>query len=85
MAYGPQAMAKKFPAHPANPHRLCWGCDKYCPATSMVCGNGSERTQHPVELFGDDWQEWAEAQAGAAEPVPAEAALPALAADPSSG
>jgi hypothetical protein len=24
----------------------------------MACGNGSERTQHPVELFGDDWQEW---------------------------
>jgi hypothetical protein len=21
----------------------------------MVCGNGSDRTQHPVELFGDDW------------------------------
>jgi hypothetical protein len=21
----------------------------------MLCGNGSERTQHPVELFGDDW------------------------------
>lgn len=21
----------------------------------MACGNGSERTQHPMELFGDDW------------------------------
>jgi hypothetical protein len=21
----------------------------------MSCGNGSDRTQHPVELFGDDW------------------------------
>ena len=51
-------MAKKFPIHPSNPERVCWGCDKYCPADSMACGNGSERTQHPAELFGDDWQEW---------------------------
>jgi hypothetical protein len=21
----------------------------------MICGNGSDRTQHPVELFGEDW------------------------------
>lgn len=51
-------MAKKFPLHPKHPERLCWGCDKYCPADSLACGNGSERTQHPVELFGDDWFEW---------------------------
>jgi hypothetical protein len=24
----------------------------------MNCGNGSDRTQHPVELFGDDWFEF---------------------------
>lgn len=24
----------------------------------MACGNGSERTPHPAELFGDDWAEW---------------------------
>jgi hypothetical protein len=48
-------MAKRFPIHPAHPERNCWGCDKYCPADSMACGNGSDRTQHPVELFGDDW------------------------------
>ena len=48
-------MAKRFPIHPAHPERNCWGCDKYCPAGSMVCGNGSDRTQHPMELFGDDW------------------------------
>ena len=49
-------MAKKiFPLIPAHPERTCWGCDKYCPAHSMVCGNGSERTQHPVELFGEEW------------------------------
>lgn len=51
-------MAKKFPIHPVNPERVCWGCDKYCPADSLACGNGSERTQHPVELFGTDWQTW---------------------------
>ncbi|KAF7600703.1 MAG: hypothetical protein CGU28_08485 [Candidatus Dactylopiibacterium carminicum] len=51
-------MAKKFPIHPAHPERICWGCDKYCPAGSMACGNGSERTPHPVETFGDDWFEW---------------------------
>jgi len=48
-------MVKKFPLHPTNPQRICWGCDKYCPADDMACGNGSSRTQHPVELFGDDW------------------------------
>lgn len=51
-------MAKKFPIHPEHPERLCWGCDKYCAADSLLCGNGSERTQHPVELFGDDWLTW---------------------------
>lgn len=52
------AMAKKFPIIPLNPHRICWGCDKYCSADSMACGNGSVRTQHPVELFGEDWESW---------------------------
>jgi hypothetical protein len=47
---------KKFPDNPSNPHRICWGCDKYCPADSMQCGNGSDRTQHPAELFGEDWR-----------------------------
>ncbi len=49
---------KKFPVHPANPERICWGCDLYCAADSMKCGNGSERTQHPFELFGEDWRDW---------------------------
>ena len=48
-------MAKKFPIKPQHPERLCWGCDRYCAADSMLCGNGSERTQPPVEVFGDDW------------------------------
>ena len=51
-------MAKKFPIHPQHPERICWGSDKYCPADSMVCGNGSVATPHPSELFGDDWMSW---------------------------
>jgi hypothetical protein len=51
-------MTKRFPAHPAHPERNCWGCDRYCARDSLVCGNGAERTQHPVELFGEDWLEW---------------------------
>ena len=51
-------MAKKFPIHPKNPEKICWGCDQYCPAGSLMCGNGTDRTQHPAELFGDDWYEW---------------------------
>jgi hypothetical protein len=48
----------KVPLHPKHPERICWGCDKYCPADSLACGNGTIRTQHPAELFGEDWQEW---------------------------
>jgi hypothetical protein len=61
--------AKKFPRHPPHPHRNCWGCDRYCAAASMACGNGSVRTAHPIELFGDDWDQWP----GAGKP-PADAA-----------
>ena len=50
----------KLPVHPKNPDRICWGCDKFCPAESLACGNGTIRTQHPAELFGDDWLDWAE-------------------------
>ncbi|MCB8748706.1 DUF3079 domain-containing protein [Rhodoferax sp. U2-2l] len=49
-------MAKIFPIHPANPHRICWGCDQYCSVDAMGCSN--ERSPHPSELFGDDWQAW---------------------------
>ena len=35
-----------------------WGCDLYCPANDMRCGNGSDRTPHPAELFGEDWDQW---------------------------
>jgi len=51
-------MSKKFPDHPKNPERICWGCDAYCAASDMRCGNGSDRTPHPAELFGDDWRHW---------------------------
>lgn len=51
-------MAKKFPILPKHPERNCWGCDRYCPATDLACGNGSVRAQHPVELFGTDWESW---------------------------
>jgi hypothetical protein len=64
-------MAKPFPVKPANPHRICWGFDKYCPADSMACGNGSDRTQHPVELSGEDWMDW---EVGQPPPRPVEPA-----------
>ena len=69
-------MAKKFPILPSHPERICWGCDKYCPADSMACGNGSDRTPHLAELFGPDWMDW---QPGAepAAPNPAPAPRPA--------
>lgn len=53
-------MAKKFPLHPANPERICWGCDQFCAITAMACAN--ERSAHPSELFGDDWLAWGEQQ-----------------------
>lgn len=46
---------KKWPLNPAHPERVCWGCEKLCPAGDLACGNGTERTQHPSELFGPDW------------------------------
>lgn len=33
----------------------------------MACGNGSDRTQHPEELFGADWAEWVPPTEGGAE------------------
>lgn len=59
-------MARKFPDSPAHPERTCWGCDRYCAASAMLCGNGSERTQHPAELFGPDWRDWGDSRAVAA-------------------
>lgn len=50
----------RIPLRPKTPERICWGCDKHCPDTDLACGNGTIRTPHPVELFGDDWYEWVE-------------------------
>ena len=50
---------RTFPLNPVHPERVCWGCDKFCPAQDLSCGNGSERTMHPCELFGSDWVDWA--------------------------
>ncbi len=68
---------RRFPLHPAHPERICWGCHRYCPADAMRCGNGSERTQHPAELLGDDWMDFGlDARADAALTGPAPAAPP---------
>jgi hypothetical protein len=45
----------KTPIRPGHPERICWGCERFCPADDMRCGNGTDRTQHPVEIWGDDW------------------------------
>lgn len=51
---------KKLALLPAHPERVCWGCERHCPWNDLACGNGSERTMHPVELFGEDWYEWSQ-------------------------
>jgi hypothetical protein len=48
---------KKGISNPAHPERVCWGCDRYCAADDLACGNGSIRTQHPAELLGTDWND----------------------------
>ena len=48
----------RLPVQPSYPERICWCCDKYCPADDLACGNGTIRTLHPAELFGADWVEW---------------------------
>ena len=52
-----------LPLRPLHPERICWGCDKYCQADDLGCANGTIRTPHPCELFGDDWYEWSMARA----------------------
>ena len=58
----------KVPLRPSNPERICWGCDKCCPADDLGCSNGTIRTPHPIELFGDDWVEWIAEREGADDP-----------------
>ncbi len=47
----------KIPLNPGHPERVCWGCNLFCPVDDMRCGNGTERTQHPYELWGEGWEE----------------------------
>jgi len=58
-------MTKKFPIHPTNAERICWGCDKFCATNDMACSN--ERSPHPSELFGEDWLAWGEKQLAPAD------------------
>lgn len=51
-------MPRRIPARPAHPERICWGCEAYCSANDLRCGNGKERTQHPVETFGPEWMQF---------------------------
>lgn len=53
---------------PPHPERICWGCERYCAANDLACGNGTIRTPHPCELFGDDWLEWSESHVNLVEP-----------------
>lgn len=78
-------MAKKFPLHPKHPERICWGCEKYCPVDALGCGNGSDRTQHPVELLGDDWLEYGDWGIEATDTPAGQASVvdPKMASDPS--
>jgi hypothetical protein len=57
-----RAIAPPPPLRPAHPERTCWGCPKFCPADDLGCANGTVRTMHPIELFGDDWLEWSDAR-----------------------
>ena len=69
-----RTVAKTFPLHPKHPERICWGCDKDCSKDALGCGNGSDRTQHPAELLGDDWYtfgDWGIEVDDAAEAAPA--------------
>ena len=60
---------RKFPSRPGHPERICWGCEHLCPADDMRCGNGTERAQHPLELWGEDWMSLA-GDASAQPPQP---------------
>lgn len=50
------------PKSTKHPERICWGCDNYCAAGDLQCGS---RTRHPVELCGEDWEEWSDRLAAA--------------------
>ena len=50
----------RLPLLPPHRERICWGFDKDRPEDDLACGNGTIRTLHPCELFGDDWLAWFE-------------------------
>jgi hypothetical protein len=68
---GEDGVVKASELHPKHPERICWGCDRYCAAADLGCGNGTIRTPHPAELFGDDWNagEAASSESRAPSPV----------------
>jgi hypothetical protein len=51
------SMVKKLSLFPKHPERICWGCDLYCAADDLRCGNGTDRAQHPIEIFGAGWMD----------------------------
>lgn len=67
---------KKSVLDPMHPERVCWGCERYCAANDLACGNGSIRTPHPRELFGDDWLEWTPDSGAAPEAPPMTPVIP---------
>jgi hypothetical protein len=69
------ALKKSFRL-PVHPERICWGCDRYCPANDLACGNGTIRTQHLSEIFGEDWEQLAN------EPPAIQSVSPAIEAEP---
>ncbi|HSC86854.1 MAG TPA: DUF3079 domain-containing protein [Polyangiaceae bacterium] len=44
-----------------HPKETCWGCDRFCPAHDRVCEKSTARKPHPIELGGDEWLPWTEA------------------------
>lgn len=50
----------RVPLRPKHPERVCWGCDRYCPVSNMGCSK--DRTEHPIEVFGEEWALEAEAR-----------------------
>jgi hypothetical protein len=38
---------------PAHPERICWGCEKHCPAGDLACGEDKMRAPHPTEFWPD--------------------------------
>jgi len=66
----------KLAVNPKHPECICWGCDKYCSADDLRCGNGTIRTQHPIELFGEDWLDWELNGQQSSDSKPCEAEVP---------